>query len=79
MALTSPAIVDGWVCAPYDGPDEALVEIVTGQAAAAAYLDWVDDTRVAKVRPAALGLNPGQPVTLALHVNGAPVWSGRLG
>lgn len=79
MPLTSPTLVDGWVCVPYDGDDTSLVEIVTGQAAAAAYLDWVDDTRVAKVRPAALGLNPGQPVTLALHVNGAQAWSGRLG
>jgi hypothetical protein len=53
------SLVDGWLCVPYDGPDAAPVHLaVTGRGEQptqwfAAFLDYADGVRVAKVRPPA--------------------------
>lgn len=76
--LTAPTVLGGWLLVPYHGADTALVELTVGNVAVAAYLDWHDGTRVAKVRPAALGLVDGQgPVTVGVRVDGVTIETGR--
>lgn len=67
MAL--PGVVDGWICVPYQGPDVAKVELGIGTGPFhPAYLDWVDNQRVAKLRPTTLD-NPVGNVAVGLRVN----------
>ena len=54
-----PFLSDGWLCVPYDGHDVALVRIgIAGPSGdpvwTAAFLDYVDGVRVAKIRPPAV-------------------------
>lgn len=79
MAIRADAFLhEGWVCMPYNGSDLSRVEIQAGgHPAAGAYLDWANGTRVAKVRPHALGPIAGT-TTVTLRVDGIPTTTGRI-
>jgi hypothetical protein len=73
----NPELIDGWVCFPYSGHDTALVEMQAGSGPRrAAFLDWANGYRVAKLRPASLRATG--TVTVKLYVNGVQASSGRV-
>jgi hypothetical protein len=79
VAIRPDAYLDqGWVCMPYHGNDLARVEIQAGaNPPVAAFLDWVNGERVAKVRPHTLGQVAGT-TTVTLRVDGIPTATGRV-
>jgi hypothetical protein len=68
--ITGPQLHQGWLVVPYDGDDLSLVEIGVGDQWVPAFLDWVDDQRVAKIRPSRLEAATGT-VYVSLRVDGA--------
>jgi hypothetical protein len=73
----APFVYEGWICVPYEGADLAKVELAVGDAREPAYLDWANDQRVAKLRPAHVGYPEGT-VTVRLYVDGVVSGEGRV-
>lgn len=64
-------ITKGWLCVPYTGPENAVVQFqLNGDNFIDAYLDYEDGIRVAKIRPPDMRLARGNRVTVL--VDGQP-------
>ena len=74
----TPRYSAGWITVPYNGHDLSRVELQIGEdEPQAAFLDWDDGQRIAKLRPSHLG-DPQGTVTVTLHVDGTPTTTGRV-
>lgn len=73
----SASIRDGWIVVPYTGHDLATVHIAVGDRNdwQPAFLDWVGDQRVAKIRPPT---SAGRQVSVWLRVGDTVTPAGRI-